>query len=277
MKRIDIEDLLKWAYREELPKEGASEGSVGGGGGWGPMTDFATLWTIVDVNRYGVVALTGAVANTSVHPDALAVHAAVGALDDLAVDLPEGWNPMPELDALGAHGAMAVQRALNRLTVIDAGGVRRLKREMSSLLRRHAILGGCPDGAGGVPTLEIERGEGGGPLWFRKVKDRYYDDDGTLVQRDIETADGWDKFRKRPKRGAYQKHYLDPDPVDTLVARGEYELWRTGLCVVRDSLAGRLEAHEVTGPVRPVAPWERSERPDMPRQPVVLRDLRISA
>lgn len=272
-KKIDIEQLLKWTYCDELPKDGARSGGLVQKSSWGAVTAYGQLLTAIDDNRYGVVPFLDAV-DGDPHPDAVAVHSAVLALDDLVLDIPADWNPMPELEQFGSHGLMAVRAALGKLMSVDDTGSRQLKRPLSQLVRKHALLGVVPDVEGDVPVLNTVRGPDGGPLWFRETVDHWTDPHGAARETRFEACDGWDAKRKRPKRGAYQKHVLAPDPVPVLEGRGEYQLWIAALGLLTEELAETLSAHALKESIRPVAPWDARQRVDMPRQPTILRDLK---
>ncbi|ERP98288.1 hypothetical protein Q669_24150 [Labrenzia sp. C1B10] len=254
-KRIDIEKLLKWAYCEELPK-GARDGvqSAVAGSNFLAIIELGLLGTRVDTSgrapdrqfsRFDEV----------VHPDAMKVHEAVCSFNFLDLDLPPDWCPMPELAAFGEHGRNAINGAVNSLTVMDGQGQRWLQRPVGQLVQTYAIMGGCPDGSCETPELLTVCGEHGGPVWFRLVKHRYYDDGGTRVTAQVEQDDGWDKYRKRPKRGAYQKRYLHPDPHEALVKRGEYQLWLAALGELVEMLGNSLTDYEPVMTPRPAEPW----------------------
>lgn len=277
-KKIDIEALLKWTYCEELPKlaKGWERAPVGQSN-FHMIIDLAVLGTRVDTFGRTPGAQIAAL-HDEPHPDALVVHEAVCGLNALQADLPEDWSPMPELARFGVHGQMALKAAIGRLTVCDAAGNRHLRGPLANLVRRHAILGNTPlgsgtDGADEVPVLKPVRGPDGGPIWYLVKTTNWADPFGNARQSEYETDDGWNRNRKAPKRGAYQKYFLDPDPVSVLVERGEYELWLAALMCLSESLEGTLCSHEVSGPIRPVAPWQPSEWRDMARQSVVLHDM----
>jgi hypothetical protein len=260
-KTIDIEKLVSWAYRDELPK------AVGGGGiapvvagGWDAIARYSELLTMIDrTNAYGVVP-TFALDDSGPHVDALAVHRAVVALDGFDLDLPNDWSPMDELGAFGDLGAQAVAVALDRLTRVTGDGRRVLRKGAGALVRHHAIMGGCPDWQCDAPEMREIRGPNGGPLWFRRKVERYDDAFGNSVEHSYEDADGWDKYKKRAKRGAYRKFCLAPDPVPALVARADYEVWHAALAMLVEDLAGALKAHEVRDTIRPARPWEAGTR-----------------
>jgi hypothetical protein len=74
------------------------------------------------------------------------------------------------------------------------------------------------------------------------------------------------------KPGAYQKHYLDPDPVDTLIARAQREVLADVMAYVYETCAGQLETIDLQPPALTARPWEGAEA----RPARVLPDLRRS-
>ncbi len=247
MKTIGIEPLLKWAYCDELPK------ALPDGPGRSRMfsasavqASLMELYTVIDANRFGVVPDLSA--SGAPHPDAVAVHEAVCGLDAMELDLPDDWSPLADLGDLGPEGAAAVGRALMALTVLDAAGQRRLRQTPRRLIERHAILGGCPDTEGEKPERKVVK-EFGKAKWFRRV---LVEIEGGSIESEV---DGFDRKRRRPYPGAYQKHVLDPDPAPVAVARAEYEIWHAALGVLVEDLAGRLADHRVAATDRPQQPW----------------------
>ncbi|VFU07919.1 hypothetical protein [Methylocella tundrae] len=265
-KRVEVEALLRWAYRDELPKEQAPGGAIVPGfrAGWGGVSKFGDYLTVIDeagLNRWGVVPIAGA--ESEPHPDALAIAAAVAALDGLELGLPEDWSPFSDLGDMGVLGEAAVAATVDRLTVRDADGARRLRTPPSRLIFKFAIMGGCPVWKADKPEVRIVSAHGK-PKWFvRKMITTSVSDTPYEVE-----ADGYSQTAKRPVAGAYQKRYLDPCPVDAGVARGEYEIWRFAMDVLTDDLRGMLSEHEVLASPRAIRPWEQDER--LPR---VLPDL----
>ncbi|MBS7699183.1 MULTISPECIES: hypothetical protein [unclassified Chelatococcus] len=85
---MDIETLLRWAYREELPKAlgSASGPSDSIRSGWAGISSYAQLLAVIDYNRYGV--LPDLTALDGPHVDAVRVFDAVRALDGCAVEVP---------------------------------------------------------------------------------------------------------------------------------------------------------------------------------------------
>jgi hypothetical protein len=269
LKPIDIEALLRWAYCEELPK--AVEREVGGGGpgaprrGWAKVESYVQLLTVIDVNWFGVV--PNLAAEGEPHDDAIAVYDAVCALDALELDVPDAaeWQPFDDLGDLGPEGVAAAGRALASMIVPGVDDKPRLKRAPRRLIEKHAILGGHPDWECEQPVRRYVRTPNGMDRWFMLTP--VTQADGTV--RDVE-VDGFDGKARRPRADAYRKMELHPDPVEALICRGEYEVWRAALDVLVEDLAGVLTAHRLTPCTRAWRPWEDGARAHEPR---ILADL----
>lgn len=250
MKRIDVEDFLRWAYRDELPlaERAAGRGvaaALGYGGGWDAVARQGELMTeaVRDgrPNAFGVLPLDIDLGRGP-HPDALACAAAVAGLDGMAIDMPEGWSPLGDLALTEAEAAAAVARARDR--------VARLGRQAGELLRRFAILGGAPDWEAETPVARPVMAANGREAWFRSMPV-----EGPFGLVGMMEVEGYDRRNGRPFEGAYRKTWLDPDPMLAVVDRAEYEVWHAALGAVRAAVAGRLVAHDVCGPTRAARPW----------------------
>jgi hypothetical protein len=260
-RRMSAEDAVVWAWREELPKAPRlPNGPDGFRPSWRRTEEFGEYLSLVEkfgVNRYGCVPDFSA--ERWPHGDAVAIADAIFALDALAIELPEDWRPAPELDAFDGLGAKAVSDAWRKMTVADAEGGMRLRLKPSDLVIRHAVLGLRKDLGLDDVTVETECGGNGKPKWFVRV------DQHAIVGRNADGSDrtelrtiempGLDK-RGYPMANAYQKRFLDPDPVWTIVARAEHEIWHSALSLMAAELAGRLETVEIGEPVIAARPWE---------------------
>lgn len=219
------------------------------------------LLTKVDDNEYGVVP-TLSPFDGEPHEDALAVHAAVCGLDGLQLDFPDDWNPMPEIaDFPECRQALEVARF----------GIVNRHRTAAELVKRHAILGGCPDWEGETPVREVVRNGNGEPIWFQMRVVQSLGADGLPVEFRSETQDGWNRNTKAPKSGAYQKFVLKPDPAEIIIARGEYQIWRECLVLLIEELRKTLTSWALEETMRPPCPWEGEGW----RGPVILPDLRF--
>lgn len=256
---LDIEDLLRWAYREELPKAGRPLPAPAlPQPGWFAVGRYAELLADIDLNEYGVAPLS--ISGDAPHDDARRVAAAVEGLAALDLDLPADWSPLADMGDLGQDGAVCCARALARLTHIDADGVRRLKATPGRLVIKHAILGGCPDWRAEAPRRDFVRSAGGGhPQWFVRREIWSTDAFGRDICEEVEAPVSVDERSRRPPVGAYRKAVLIPDPTDAAVARAEYEVWRAALDVLAADLDGALAEYAPVASRRARRPWETPE------------------
>jgi hypothetical protein len=249
-----IEELLRWAYLEELPKiPRIAAGPAGYGVAWNAIRRWADELSLAAAsdNSFGV--LPDLSIESFPHADAFRVHEAVAALDSWDLGLPDDWSPLADLGPLDGHAALVAAKALGVMTVIDTDGKRKLRRSPRRLIFRHAILGGAPDCEVWAPEIKTVK-EYGKAKWFvRKVVTT----EGSFgpIYAEVE-VDGFDRKRKIPMNGAYQKTYLDPDPIDDVISRGEYEIWRSALDVLASELSGALDDFDVLPCSRPLRPWE---------------------
>lgn len=264
-KTVDIEDLLVWAYRTELPKAQADAGALPGPAcaapAWNGVTEMGELGTIVD-NRYGVV--PDRTATTEPHEDALHVAWAVEALEGAELDVPEDWWPFGDMataEEWGDLGRAVVAQALERVSHVGEDGARRFKGSPAWLVRRYAIMGECPVWEiDECPARRMVKGANGKARWFvrRTIE---VEAGGTM---EIE-GEGYNATRQRPYPGAYNKWELHPSPFPTAIDRAEYEVWHAALTLLAAEIGDTLTSRIVIGPRRPARPWISG----MP-QPVVL-------
>jgi hypothetical protein len=278
---MTMSDALKWAWGDELPK--VQSGGMGGehrqltaGSAWQAILAYGETGSIIDrqPNRYGCIPFD--VVGWP-HADALLIAAAVEELAECAVDVPEGWHPMPELAAIDEPlAAKAVSDALIKATVADADGAVHFRARPDVLIVRHAILGLVPDWRlWETPVKQFETWPGGRHRWFVRREVRTVVGDGPLgiAVQTVET-EGWSARLRRPVAGAYRKAHFVPDPVPAMVARAEYEIFSAAMCMLYDQLADRLETIDLVPVDWPVQPWgESAERGADSRRPRILPDL----
>lgn len=271
-----VEDVIAWAWREELPKmPKRPAGPEALRGGWdktGRYGEYLSLVDLFGVNRFGCVPDFSA--ESWPCADAVVIGEAVAALDQTTLEMPEDWRPAPELDQFGGLGAKAVSDAWRRMTQQNEAGETVLRLKPSELIVRHVVLGIDADAlALDAVTLETERWQNGKERWFiRQVQDRLT---GRMVDGVDETvpvtfeANGVNG-KGTPLPGAYRKHYLDPDPVPVIIARAEYEILVSALGMVFDLVAGRMEDVVMLPSRMEAEPWGADAR-----QPArVLADLK---
>jgi len=258
---IGIEALLRWAYRDELPKHGAPVSLAPSRAGWDAVSAFGELMpeTVHDgVNRFGVVPFD--IDAGRVHPDAEIVAASVRALDELVVALGEEWAPVQDVPWL-LEEMPWLRPAVSRSLFLSSG---KLRRSVARLVERHAIMGGSPEWAMDEPKRRFVMSGNGRMRWFRRIVV-----EGSDGPNEIE-VDGYDSRRKVPYADAYRKSYLDPDPVPALIGRAEYGFWWQALAFLCGQLNGRLSEHAVEMTALPPQPWVASSSGAI----VVLADLR---
>ncbi|BBE74350.1 hypothetical protein [Oharaeibacter diazotrophicus] len=250
MKRMTIDEAVRWAYREELPKSRVrvKEGVLGYGNGSVGPNALADWWTLPD-NAFGVV--LDPTKFDDPHPDAVAIHEAVVALDGCPVVYPEGGE-VGAWCGVDLHG-LEVQCATEVFRVM-------LRRRPSELVQQFAILG-LPDMIVDPPELRYMTHANGRPRYFRR---QVVVVEGEAIEQEV---DGYDARGRRPYPDAYRKPYLDPDPVPSLVCRAKAEVWRAAMDVLVADLDGVLAEVEVLPCPLPALPWEAAE-------PRVLPDLR---
>lgn len=266
-KPIEIEKLLAWTYREELPKAGAARALTGIGFGRAhrAVEAFGEYLTLIDcdgINRFGVV--SDLMAMEEPHADAIAVFEAVAALDGIDVELPADWNPLGDLEGIEAELPTLLARALDKVTVLDTSGARWMKVGPAALVMKHAIMGDSPCWEADQPERKLVLGAKGAPAWFRTIT---VETSAGPVEQEV---DGYDPKGKRPFAGAFRKTWLDPDPLPAALGRAEYEVWHSALAYLVAELEGRLESFDVMPCPRAERPWEGPRAP----APKVLPNLR---
>lgn len=261
MKSVAIEAFLKSVYLDELPKAGAvrMSGPTGVKIAWGAVERFGDLMAEIDcnlpMNRYGVpIDMT---AERGPSDDAILTHAAVLALDEMDIPVDPAWNPLDDMDDGDPLYRAAVVRGVGRISQVGRDGVRVLTVRPSSLIRRQAILGGTIDTTGDRPERKLVSRHGKAQ-WFRRVLRPVETVSG--VERLVEVeCDGFNQKQRIPYPDAYQKTYLDPDPADTVVARAEYEVWRSALDVLMEALGDGLEGVRLIASTAARRPWADGE------------------
>jgi hypothetical protein len=262
-----VEAVIAWAWREELPKVPKRQsGPMQMAGGWDRAGRFAELLSPVDlygVNQYGAVPDFSA--DSWPCRDAQLIGGAVMALDDYALELPDDWRPAPELDGFGGLGVKAVSEAWRRMTRQEADGRLVLRLKPSELVIRRAVMGVDVE-AMAIEGVEqrFEEFPNGQEKWFvMRLVDTIVgsnaDGSDRTVLQNVE-LNGWSSKTRRPLPDANRKPYLDPDPVDAIIARAEHEIWMSSLALVQAEVAHELEDVEMFPTAIPEHPWLHARR-----------------
>lgn len=245
MKKMTVEAFLHWAFVQELPKGGGSEGLSSAGSAWAAIEGVSQLGTRIDVTP-GDYAHSGWFEQGEAHPDAVAAGRSVARLAYAGIGVPDDWNPVRDWTHCGDLEREAVERAIKAAN--GRGGP-----SLVALVVRMAVLNRAPEFEAPQPRRRfvMKRGK---PAWFvqRAVKD-------CLGRKRMIEANGFDAKRQRPLPKAYRRHELASDPVPALMGRADYQLWRAGLDWIFEDLDGRLEAHRLERPAREWWPWEAAK------------------
>ncbi len=249
MKKIGIQELLTWAFCNELPKAGMVEGAgpsmaCGSAG----FAEFAELGTIIDrsPNAFGVIPMFSYEGEP--HDDAVKVGQAVRALDEHDFEIAANWNPFA--DWKDDHGLIAAETSRIIRDLQESRNARLNGRQIVSLVTSCAVLKRGPDWSAVEPRVVPISHNGKDPAWF--VKRRCKDSLGRPMDREV---DGFDYQKRRPVKGAYHKYRLDGSIIASVLSRLEYQIWQSALETLCERLSGRLEAHDLL-PFRPVRqPW----------------------
>lgn len=276
---LTIDQALRWAYRVELPKA-RPDGSANVGrlaNGWDAVTKAGLYGVEIDENPFGV--LHDPTSLGAPHPDAVRISAAVDALSGVVSEIADDWHPFRDLGELGEAGEAARIRALDAVSVVAVDGgqrVRQLRAEPRRLVIKYATMLDAPDWQIERPAVAYVCGARGRPKWFRREL-RPVEINGREAMREIE-VEGYNAKAGRPYPDAYRKQVLDPDPVEAVIWRAEYQVWVAAIELLAIDLEGELETIDVRSSGRMLAPWEEPERlgrvlPDLTaaqREPVTL-------
>ncbi|WP_245449609.1 hypothetical protein [Rhizobium leguminosarum] len=220
---------------------------------WSMMSEVAALGTLIDRNPnvYGVIP-DFVSASSDPHPDAVKVGDAVRAMDEFGSFDYSGdgvWNPFPEWD--DEFGLIAAEVA-SVDEAVRLKGERLNGRHVVNLVVRHAILGRGPDWTAEEPKARMVM-KSGKPAWFVMKKGR------DALQRVYRyEADGFDKKKQRPMKGAYRKHELSTSIRGAILSRLDWQLWQDALHHLHSSLFGRLHGGDLLPFVPDRQPWTRS-------------------
>ena len=282
MKIMDIEKLLQWAYRDELPKAQAKRSLrvapaclvACGDPVWRRAKQVGDLGTLVDEgldNRFGVV--SDRFACEEPHDDAIAVAAALIAYRGQGVSLPEDWNPLEDFDLAPDDRLDAITRGLRRLMRVDASETAtaaadtalhegrpdalrfwspsdRLRIDPVVLVIQHALLRSVPDWEAGPPVKRPVVSSNGRPRWFR-IETRYAEGDVVFARIEV---DGLNATTRRPYVDAYQKLEWVDDPALIVEQRALYEIWHAMLGFLVADLDGMI-GHVALPSARAARPW----------------------
>lgn len=234
---MDIEDVLRWAFVDELPKRREDNGSL-------RMREFPSVCPMFAMAQHG-----GRVENFSrepgfpaaigePHPDALIIEAAVLALSRFAEHRFEGYLGLATGLPQGSDEQGPMAWAMSQLV---------------DLVRIKARLGSRPTFAASPEPAALVDEKRGRPVVMIQRTAMKADAEGRLRPHIVEErvgAEGKDRY----PRGAYCVLVWD-DPKSILMERAEYAAWWAGLDVLAHDLSGKLASIAVLPPAAAQRPW----------------------
>ncbi|MDX7953371.1 hypothetical protein P7D22_19590 [Lichenihabitans sp. Uapishka_5] len=230
---MDVEDVISWAFRDELPKR--SRDRVSEPCQVSPMFRLGQYGVRIDNwhREPGFPTIMG-----DPHPDALKVEAAVESLARF-VEMPieDGLDLAPDLAAFGIDEHDAMRRALRQVVSTTVGFAKLRKRPY------------WHDKTYPMPVHT----DGGRPRCYRWATMV----DGTVTGGEVEyeclvPVEG---NRGTYPSGSHSPLRFDPDPRGMVEERAEYAAWWAALDLLAADLSARLDTIAVLPPSAPQRPW----------------------
>lgn len=275
---LDIEYALRWAYRDELPKQHAPPRRLGAHTQervWSPYTFPAGYPEVSPSFREATAGgPSGGYADDpwsrdpgfpqalgEPHPDAIVIEAAVKALEAWKG---HGFGPNPAESGL-MHGIdhMAVDHVQAGMEAVAM---------MAGIISVHARAATRPRWSRKLPEPFPDNGANGKPKvlieeTFVEMVDRkgvYYEPVSSFDKGSGPPPGAITFIKAVPTRriraglyrhGAYCPLLYRPSPAGIVAERAEYAAWRMGLEVLAGELEGRLSAIAVLTPAAAWRPW----------------------
>lgn len=251
-RKVDIEQLLQWAFLDELPKRHLNATGETGERFWRRMEQYGSLGGVdideplASVQRYAYVG--------EPHDDAKAIEKAVGAFGSAAVD----WE---------SHHDLIVGELAGLINVND---LRPLPLPTMAPDRGRATVAGHYDRDGGAPlrderrrTLLIASTNRTALVQkhavFRSRPEWRHEDltvEGVAAGRGFALV-GECRGKNLYTEGSYCPLRYTPSPLQIVLDRADYLLWHQALTTLAETL--ELSEHEAIKPAASAAPWREAE------------------
>lgn len=255
MKRrvMDVQDVLAWAYREELPKDRGLGGNGGEPCAVSPMFAMGAFGTRVDYyhREPGFPSAIG-----PPHPDALLVEAAVERLAAFAdQEIDEIPLLLPDFGEFGVDERQSVRRALGMVVGLV---VKCAKLDQSPFWSTSTSPGPLYSGNGRPMVVRLE------PIFSKTLTGEEVEHE-TLVPVTAEHKNSY-------PFGAYSPLEYDPSPQSIADERAEHLVWWGALAGIASELEGKLSTIAVLSPGAAQRPW--IDRRALGKPPRLFQDLR---
>jgi len=267
-KKVDIEQLLSWAFLDELPKRQISSAE----GIWDRMAQYGSLGGVnPDVSHFAGGGAQRYAQFGLPHPDAEAIEKAVGALGSTAVD----WDAHFETIAGELAGLVDISGSSRRsryragqpnsgfasdqidrttavedFTYVSGGKFRRgVRGKVVARGPRDVIAVASINLAALVTTHAVKRSR---PFWRHDAPQP----SGRSAGRGFEVI-GECRGHNLYTAGSYCPLTWSPSPLQIVLDRADYFLWHHALTTLSETL--KLSEHEATKPAASRAPWRDGE------------------
>jgi hypothetical protein len=230
---IDIEKLLQWAIRDELPKGRRVEANA-----WDIVAQYAALGTRVDVSRHGGFGLVPG----DPDDDALAVAAAIKRLDRAATirDADDAMVLFGDIAPIAGDAVRLVMETTYDLRALVISFAARGVRPDWQFDHPQPFQRFAPSSSGRARALVYGLDASGDLIEVRR-------NSGRALKRDGEYPP---QFSPRSPLD-----WLNPSPIEIAESRAEYFLWHAALVTLADDLVGKLDSYDPRPPSLPVLPW----------------------
>lgn len=270
LKKVDIEQLLSWAFIDELPKRQISSAE----GIWDRMARYGSLGGVnPDTSHFAGGGAQRYAQFGLPHPDAEAIEKAVGALGSTAVD----WDAHFEAIAGELSGLVDIsgsnRRSRYRAGAPDSGFVFCQLHERTQLSEFTYVSRARGGFRRGLRTRNLDRGprdviavasinltalvtthavKRSRPFWQHDAPQP----SGRSAGRGFEVI-GECRGHNLYTAGSYCPLTWSPSPLQIVLDRADYFLWHQALTTLSETLD--LSGHEATKPAASAAPWRDGE------------------
>lgn len=245
--RMDIENLLRWAFVHELGKGGGIEGIANVNSAWRTICE---LGVRVDRGSTGGGwhdADNFMIEQGEPHRDAKLIGEAVRDLAGVEIDGFDDWDAFADVPELAEPLAGIPGRVADRLRLMPVDSRRQLP---VSIVVSAAMTGKAPDWRWPERPRAQMITRGGKPAWF--VRREFTDAFGRVSTVEVE---GRNPRTKQPMPGAYRKHRVEPDAYGVALSRMDWQVWVMSLGLLVEQLAGALADYEAVPALHSPTPW----------------------
>lgn len=251
--RMDIENLLRWAFVHELSKGGGVAGIGDMNSAWSKISGYGQLGTLIDTGRLG--GGMGWIEEGEPHRDAVLIGEAVRDLAGVEIGGFADWDAFADVPHLAPHLGGIAARVEKRVAALPPHSRMALP---VTLVISAAVTGRGPDWRWpDTPKARVVT-RMGKPAWFavQQVTDAF----GRASTIEV---DGYDPKRGRPRKGAYRRYEVAPDPFSVALSRADWQIWVTCLEMLVAQLVGCLADYEPVSAGHSLTPWVdgEAERP----------------